>query len=116
MLTSFGAVVFGAVLFGCGGAPSPVEQFAKSQAAIRAAEEAGAERLDPQAQLHLKLAREQLEKGKALMDDDDNEKADRLLRKSESDAELAREIARREQAREEAEAAKKNLSTIKPVN
>ena len=101
---------------GCGGGVSPVEQFARSQAAVRAAEEAGADRLDPQAQLYIKLAREQLEKGKQQMDVEAYEKADRLLRKAEADAELARHIAHLRTAEAEAEEAQQILKQIKPVN
>ena len=108
-LTAFAAL-------GCGGGVSPVEQFGRSQAAVRAAEEAGADRLDPQAQLYLKLAREQLEKGKQQMDHEEYEKADRLLRKAEADAELARQIAHLRTAQGEADEANQVLSNLKPVN
>src|SRR5262245_45270215 len=105
-----------ALLAGCASFDKPVDQLAKTQAAVRAAEEAGADKLDPQSQLHLKLAREQLEKGKGLMDEDEHEKADRLLRRSEADAELAREIAHRTTAQQNADDAKKILKKLKPVN
>ncbi len=89
---------------------------ARSQAAIRAAEESGADQLDPKAQLYLKLAREQLAKGKELMDVDENDRADRVLRKAEADAELARGIAHVQKARAGQAAAAEDLSKIKPVN
>lgn len=82
---------------------------------MRTAEEAGADRLDPQAQLYLKLAKESLDKGKARMEADEHETADRLLRKAEADAELARAIARSVSARAEAEEAKKTVGKIKTV-
>lgn len=110
------SLVAALVLVGCGGAPSPVDQVAKTQAAVRAAEEAGADKLDPQSQLYLKLAREQLEKGRSLMNEGENEKADRLLRRSEADAELAREIAHLQTAQSGADDAKKALKKLKPVN
>lgn len=103
------------LLAGCASMPSPVEQLAASQAAVRAAEEAGADKLDPQAQLYLKLARENLDKGKSLMDAEDFERADRSLRKSEADAELARGLARKKAAQDAVEEAKKTLSKLKPV-
>lgn len=103
------------MLSACAGHPAPVDRLAAAQAAVRAAEEAGAERVDPQAQLYLKLAREGLEKGKGQFDAEDNERADRSLRKAEADAELARELARRQNARAEAEEAKKVLEKLKPV-
>lgn len=101
-------------LFGCGGAPSPVDQLAASQAAVRAAEEAGGDK-DPEAQLYLKLARESLEKAKGMMDKEENELALRLLKKSEADADLARGIARKLSAEAEAEEAKKMLAKLKPA-
>jgi len=104
------------LLVGCSSFPSPAEQMARSQAAIRAAEEADADKLDPKAQLYLKLAREQLAKGKDLMDADENERADRLLRRAEADAELARGIAHVQKAKAGQEAATEDLSKIKPVN
>jgi hypothetical protein len=103
------------LLAGCGSFPSPVDQLAASQAAIRAAEEAGADR-DPEAQLYLKLAKENLDKGKSRMDAEDNEIADRALRKAEADGELARGIARSRTAQADAEEAKKALGKIKPIN
>jgi len=87
---------------------------ATSQAAVRAAEEAGAEK-DPQSQLYLKLAQENLDKGKVRMEADDNEIADRALRKAEADGELARGIARSKRAQAEADDARKTLTKIKPV-
>jgi hypothetical protein len=103
------------LLAGCASFPSPAEQLATSQAAIRAAEEAGAEK-DPQAQLYLKLAQENLDKGKQRMEADDNEIADRALRKAEADGELARGIARSKTAQAAADEAKQALSKIKPIN
>jgi len=105
-----------ALLAGCASFESPVDQLARTQAAVRAAEESGADKLDPQSQLYLKLAREQLDKGKGLMNEGENEKADRLLRRSEADAELAREIAHLQAAQAGAEDARKMLSKLKPVN
>lgn len=102
-------------VLGCATLPSPIEQLAASQGAVRAAEEAGADNVDPEAQLYLKLARENLDKGKSLMDAEENERADRSLRKAEADAELARGIARRKTSRNAVEEAKKNLEKLKPV-
>lgn len=99
-------------LAACGGAPSPVDQLAASQAAIRGAEEAGGDR-NPEALLYLKLARESLEKAKALMEDENNEAANRLLKKSEADADLARGLAREVTAEAEADEAKQVLSKLK---
>jgi hypothetical protein len=100
------------VAVGCGGAPPPNDQFAATQAAIRAADEVGASE-DPQAALHLKLAREGLTKAKALMEEEDNEPAEALLLRAEADAELARTLARKQSTRQSADDAMAALEKLK---
>ena len=95
----------------CGGAPPPVAQLADSEASIRAAEEAGAG-AEPQAALYLKLSKEQLDKAKALMEEDDNEEATIMLQRVVADANLARGIARRVEAEAEADDAAKTLDKL----
>ena len=90
-------------LIACGGAPPPNDRQASSQAAIRAATEVDAQQV-PQAALHLKLAQEQLDKGKALMGDGDNGRASYVLMRSQADAELALALARENKTRTEAQA------------
>lgn len=104
------AVAF-AALAACKSLPSPVEQRASTEAMVRAAEEAGADR-DPQAQLYLKLAREGLEKAKIAMENEENERADRILKKSEADAELARGLARQVNAEREAEEMREAIKKV----
>ena len=87
----------------CGSAPPPHEKEASSQAAIRTATEVDAQQV-PQAALHLKLAQEQLEKGKALIADGDNGRATYVLMRSQADAELALALARENKTRTEAQA------------
>jgi len=77
---------------GCGGSSIPVAKVADSQATIRAAEEAGAQK-NPQASLHLKLARDQLRKAQILINDDENERAGLFLNQAQADAELALALA-----------------------
>jgi hypothetical protein len=108
-------LLVGVWLVGCGSFPSPVSQLAASQGAVRAAEEAGADTVNPDAKLYLKLARENLDKGKSQMESEDNERADRSLRKAEADADLARTIARKTTARSEADEAREKLDKLKPV-
>lgn len=90
--------------FACGGTPAPTDHMAQSFAAIRAAEEAGAEE-EPKAALHLKLAKEQLEEARVRIDEGEHDKAEMLLRRTDSDAELAMSIARYRRAHELAEEA-----------
>jgi hypothetical protein len=89
-------------LVGCGSVPPPHERQASSQAAIRTASEMNAEQV-PQAALHLKLAQEQFDKGKALMNDGDNERATFALMRAQADAELALALARENRTRTEAQ-------------
>jgi pyridoxal biosynthesis lyase PdxS len=93
---------------GCGGHPAPTEQVASSLAAVRGAEEAGALNV-PEAALHVKLAQEQLEQAKHLMEQDDNERAEDRALRAGNDAELALAIARED-------AAKKKLDQFAQAN
>lgn len=87
---------------GCGGAPPPTARLASSEAAIRAAQEVGAQN-EPKAALHLRLAQEQRDKAQALVKDGRNEDAERLLMRAEADAELAVALAREASTRADAQ-------------
>ena len=78
---------------GCGSYPPPTERMTTAEAAIRAAEEVGSGNV-PQAALYMKLAQEQTEKAKRLMQDGYNERAELELKRAQSDAELAIAIAK----------------------
>ena len=73
---------------GCAGTPVPNSKVASSEAAIRAAQETGSRGV-PQAALHLKLAEEQLQSAKALIRDNNNQRAEYVLMRAQADAELA---------------------------
>jgi hypothetical protein len=88
-------------LAACASVPPPHERHAAAQAAIRTATEMEAEQI-PQAALHLKLAQEQFDKGKALMNDGDNHRATFMLMRAKADAELALAMARENKTRQEA--------------
>ena len=90
------------VAAGCGGAPKPEARLASTQAAIRGAEEVGANSV-PKAALHLKLAQEQRDKAMALIAKDNNGRAAYVLMRAEADAELALALAREAAAKAEAE-------------
>ncbi len=88
--------------FGCAGNyPAPTQQMADVQSANRSANELGAQN-NPKAQLHLKLAEEQLQKAKVAMEHDDNKSAERLLTRAKADAELAVALTREDNAKAEA--------------
>jgi hypothetical protein len=96
----------------CGGAAVPNEQLTQSQAAIRGAETAGAQN-SPQATLHLKRAKEQVATAKSMIADDDNERAEWVLRRAEADAELALALARETSARAEADKVKAEIQELR---
>lgn len=94
-----------------GGYPEPRNQLTASEAAVRAAEVGGAQN-GPQSALHLKRAREQVDSGKALISDGENERADWVLRRAQSDADLALALAAEEARRKQAAAAKEELERL----
>jgi len=101
-LVRYSVVGAGLALVACGGAPPPNDRAANSEAAIRGAREVGAEQV-PQASLHLKLAEEQLAKGKAQMKDGDNKQAGYTLLRAQADAELALALAKENKTRTDAQ-------------
>jgi len=82
----------------------PPEALTESQAAVRAAEEVGAQS-QPQAQYHLQLAQEQIAAAKQKMDGSrrDKQRAEALLHRAKADAELAIAYAQTSQAQREAQ-------------
>ena len=104
---SLGLVLTGAA---CGSSEVPAKQLAESESAIRAASEVGAQD-NPQASLHLKLAKDRFAEAQAASKDGEQETAQRLLEKAEADAELALALTREEQASAKAESAKGKLAT-----
>ena len=99
-------------LFACGSYPAPNQHMATAQASLRAAQEVGADK-DPQAALHLKLAQEQIDQAKKLMDDGDNQRAEFILTRAESDAELAVALARESTTKTQAQQARDDLRALK---
>jgi hypothetical protein len=98
----------GAVTACGGGYPEPRNQLTASEAAVRAAEEVGAQS-SPQSALHLKRAREQVDDGKTLIREGENERAEWVMRRAESDADLALSLAREENRRKKAAETKEDL-------
>jgi hypothetical protein len=97
---------------GCGGGyPEPRNQLTASESAVRAAEVAGAQN-SPQSALHLKRAREQVESGKGLMNEGDNERAEWVLRRAQADADLALALANEESQRKKAAEVKEELEQL----
>jgi len=95
-----------------GGMPPPSDRLASAEAAARSATELGASK-EPKAALHLKLAQEQIDQAKNLMKDGDNRRADLILQRAGSDAELAVMLAKENNASAEAQKAKERVNSIK---
>jgi uncharacterized protein DUF4398 len=105
------ALVFSAVA--CGGSfPEPRDQLASSEAALRAADTAGAQKL-PAAALHLKRAKEQIEQARGLITEEEFERADWTLQRAQADAELALALAKEDSQKKEAAEAKEKLEELK---
>jgi hypothetical protein len=104
------AVVSG---LGCGGSATPSERLVTAEAAIRGGIEINANANPPRAALHLQLAQEQVEKAKRFIADGMNQRADLALRQAQADAELAIALARAEEMKHKAYAAKLKVERLK---
>ena len=105
-----------ALMLACGAShPAPTQQMADAQAATRSASELGAG-AEPRAQLHLKLAEEQMAQAKSAMEKDDNESAERLLLRAKSDAELAVALMHEHDAKETASKADQQSDSQRSTN
>lgn len=110
---SRGFVAAALLVVACGGGyPEPRNQLTASEAAVRAAEVGGAQN-DPQSALHLKRAREQVESGKGLIQEGENERADWVLRRAQADADLALALATEQIRQKKAATAKEELEQLK---
>jgi hypothetical protein len=89
IITSLGAA-FGA---GCGSAAMPLDKLTDAKATARAAQEAGAEQT-PQAELHLKMANDELALAQKAINDNDGAKAKLILNQAQADADLSLALAR----------------------
>jgi hypothetical protein len=100
------------LLGACGGGyPEPRNQLAESEAAVRAAEVAGAPD-SPQSALHLKRAREQIDSAQSLIQEGENERAEWVLRRAQADADLAMSLATEEGRRKKAAEVKEELEQL----
>ena len=97
-------VVAGVVLAGCGATtPVPADKLARAQQTVRLAEAMPTTSTDPKALQHLQLAKNQLEQGKKLMIDGENDDAQWVLMRAESDAKAALYLSHAQAARSDAQ-------------
>ncbi len=105
-----------ALALGCGASfPVPAQRMADAQSAERSATELGAA-THPKAQLHLRLAQEQMTKAKEAISKGENEQADALLVRAKSDAEVAIALAREQGAKVGAQKADVQSNTQRTTN
>ncbi len=97
---------------GCASYPEPKQAEIASQAAVRGAQEVGAER-DPQATLHLRYATDQIAEAKNLIAAGENEHAERVLMRAKSDAELALALAKLRTEQADAQQAQSEVAEMK---
>jgi len=100
------------IFAGCASVPLRTEA---STSGIRTAEEAGAANV-PQAALHLQLAREEQETAKNWAARGEKEKAQSMLMRAESDAELAVALSHQDAERSEALAAVERVRQLRKDN
>lgn len=95
-------------LSACGSSQMPTARVASSEAAVRSAHEVGADAI-PDAALHVRMAEDQLRTANRLIKDGEPQKADLLLARSQSDAELAIGLTRAAKAKQAADQAQMKL-------
>lgn len=106
------AIVAAVLAGGCASVPFRTES---STSGIRAAEEVGASEV-PRAALHLQLAKEELQKAKALAAKGEDEMAASMLLRAEADAELAVLLSREDAEQAEAQAAVARVRELRQDN
>ncbi len=90
----------------------PADKLARSQAAVRSAQELGAEQV-PTAALHLKLANDEVAQARKLIIDGDNKRAEYILLRAEADADAALALAREVHARADAQKTMDEVQRLK---
>jgi hypothetical protein len=102
-------------LAACASSPVPADRLAKSTAAVRSAQEVGAEKVPPAA-LHLKVANEELDVAKRLIENGDNRRAEYVLLRAQADADAALQLAREDQARVDAQRTMIEVQRVKAAH
>lgn len=99
----------------CGGSSLPPAKVADTQSSISAATAVGADQ-NPQAALHLKMARDQLSQAQGLINDGKDEEARLVLQRADADAEVALMITREAQASANVQKANADVQSLQNKN
>jgi len=108
-----GILACASLLVACGSSLAPSERLVTAEAAIRGAQEIGANTSPPRAALHLQLAQEQVDKAKRYIGEGLHQRAELVLRQAQADAELAIALARNEEMKQRVEAARSKVDRLK---
>lgn len=112
MLRSIPWLAAVALVAGCAHYPVPAQRLAYVEGTARAAQQTGADAI-PQAQLHLRLAREGIAEAQGLIANGENRHADYVLIRAQGDAELSLAEAHEQVARDEAKAALDRIASMR---
>ncbi len=113
MTRSTFAILLSSFVLACGASyPEPKEAQIQTEAALRGAQEVGADK-DPQATLHLKYATDEIAEAKRLIASDDNHRAAMVLMRAKADAELALMLARARSEKMDAEKAQNEVAEMR---
>jgi hypothetical protein len=105
-----------ALSFACAASiPVPTQRMADAESAHRSALELGAATL-PTAQLHVKLAEEQMSKAKLAIANGENKEAESLLIRSKADSELAVALAREQSSNVDTQRAMEKSNSTSVTN
>src|SRR4051812_40229102 len=115
MIRFVSTVLLTALLAACGGSSLPPAKVANTQSSISAATAVGADQ-NPQAALHLKMARDQLSEAQSLIDAGKNDEARLVLERADADAEVALMITREAQASEGVRKAQADVDALQNRN
>lgn len=94
------------------GGPIPADKLSRAQAAVRGAQEMGAER-NTNAAVHLQNARQELASGRKLVLDGEQDRAVPMLLRAEADAELAMNTTRESAAMAETQKTQTELRALR---
>lgn len=96
--------LFAIALTSCATFAPPSEHLVQAESGVRAAQETGAGN-EPSAALHLKMANDQIAAARVLIARGENQRADALLLRAQSDAELSLQLTKEARAKIDAAAA-----------
>ena len=109
------AALFTVLVVACGGSSLPPAKVADTQSSISAAAAVGADQ-NPQAALHLKMARDQLKQAQLLLEDGKDDEARLILERANADAEVALMLTREAQASANVKKAQADVANLQSRN